>query len=81
MVAHYFEAILLSDITAKSCADNFVLHCVVRFDAPDIITTNWAAKLHEHSSRTFPHFKGKIDPLQKLPSCFKKSRRRNAQNA
>ena len=39
-VTRHFEAILLRDITAKSCADNFVLHWVARFSARSIITTD-----------------------------------------
>ena len=36
----HMECIPLSDITAKSCADAFLLHWVSRFGAPQIITTD-----------------------------------------
>ena len=39
-VTRHFEAIPLRDITAKSCADNFMLHWVARFGAPSTITTD-----------------------------------------
>ena len=39
-VTRHFEAIPLRDITAKSCADNFVLHWVARLGAPSITTTD-----------------------------------------
>ena len=39
-ITRHFEAIPLRDITAKSCADNFVLHWVARFGAPSVITTD-----------------------------------------
>ena len=34
------EAVPMKDITAQSCADSFLLHCVARFGFPTIITTN-----------------------------------------
>ena len=39
-ITRHFEAIPLRDITAKSCADSFVLHWVARFSAPSIIATD-----------------------------------------
>ena len=37
-VTGHFKAIPLREITAKSCADSFVVHWVARFGAPTIIT-------------------------------------------
>ena len=39
-ITRHFEAIPLRDITAKACADNFMLHWVARFGAPNTITTD-----------------------------------------
>ena len=39
-VIRHFEAIPLREITAKSCADNFVLHWVACFGVPSVITTD-----------------------------------------
>ena len=39
-VTRHFEAMPFRDITAKSYADNYVLHWVARFGAPSIITTD-----------------------------------------
>ena len=40
------RVIPFSVITAKSCADNFVLHWVARFGAPNIITTDLGSSIH-----------------------------------
>ena len=38
--SRWFEALPLRDITAKSCADTFVLHFVARYGAPHAITVD-----------------------------------------
>ena len=40
-VTSHFEAIPFRDITAKSCAENFVLHWAACYGAPSVITTDW----------------------------------------
>ena len=43
--SRWFEALPLRDITAKSCADTFVLHFVARYGAPHAITVDRGTQL------------------------------------
>ena len=38
--SHWFEAIPLKDITAKTCSDAFILHFVARYGSPQTITAD-----------------------------------------
>ena len=44
----HFECIPLREITAKACADAFVLNWVTRFGCPQIMTCDWGVQFTSH---------------------------------
>ena len=56
--SRWFEALPLRDISAKSCADAFVLHFVARYGAPSILTADGSKQFSSGLWKDFAKFLG-----------------------